>query len=240
VIARDRVMEKQSHEACSMQVEKDGYAIVPNVFTPEEVQSLALTLESSNLPRSRAGIRHLLSNTAIAQVANDSRLLGIAQSILGDDAFPFKATLFDKSPDTNWLITWHQDTALPLCEKQEIPGWGPWSTKEGITYAHAPATALEKIVALRLHLDDSTNENGPLRIVPSTHRRGVLNDEEVEAIVSNATPLACLVPKGGIIAVRPLTIHASSKSQSDISRRVIHIEYAMRNAVPTPLHLALA
>ncbi len=133
---------KQSHVASSMQVEQDGYAIVPNAFTPEEVQSLALTLESSNLPRSRAGIRHLLSNTAIAQIANDSRVLGIAQSILGDDAFPFKATLFDKSPDTNWLITWHQDTALPLREKQEIDGWGPWSTKEGVTYAHAPAKAL--------------------------------------------------------------------------------------------------
>ena len=228
------------HEACSMKVEQDGYAIVPNVFIPDEVQSLALTLESSNLPRSRAGIRHLLSNTAIAQVANDSRLLGITQSILGDDAFPFKATLFDKSPDTNWLITWHQDTALPLREKQEIDGWGPWSTKEGITYAHAPAKALEKIVALRLHLDDSTNENGPLRIVPNTHRRGVLNDEEVEAIVSNAAPLACLVPKGGIIVMRPLIIHASSKSQSDISRRVLHIEYATRDAVPAPLQLAMA
>jgi ectoine hydroxylase-related dioxygenase (phytanoyl-CoA dioxygenase family) len=224
VIARDRVMEKQSHAACSMQVEQDGYAIVPSVFTPKDVQSLALTLESSNLPRSRAGVRHLLSHPAVMNVANDPRLLGIARSILGNDAFPFKATLFDKSPETNWLITWHQDTALPLREKQETPGWGPWSTKEGIAYAHAPATVLEKVVALRFHLDDSTNENGPLRIVSSTHRKGVLSDEEVEAIVGDAAPLACLVPKGGIIVMRPLIIHASSKSQSDISRRVIHIE----------------
>jgi ectoine hydroxylase-related dioxygenase (phytanoyl-CoA dioxygenase family) len=240
VIARDRVMEKQFHEACSLQVEQDGYAIVPNVFKTEEVQSLALTLESSNLPRSRAGVRHLLSHPAVMNVANDLRLLEIAQSILGDNAFPFKATLFDKSPETNWLITWHQDTALPLREKQETPGWGPWSTKEGIAYAHAPATALEKVVALRLHLDDSTSENGPLRVVPSTHRRGILSDEEVEVIVGDATPIACLVPEGGIIVMRPLIIHASSKSQSDISRRVIHIEYATRNAIPAPLQLAMA
>ncbi len=104
MIARGRVMEKQSHEDCSRKVEQDGYAIVPNEVTPDEVDSLALILESSNLPRSRAGIRHLLSHIAIAQVANDPRLFGIAQSILGDDAFPFKATLFDKSPETNWLI----------------------------------------------------------------------------------------------------------------------------------------
>jgi ectoine hydroxylase-related dioxygenase (phytanoyl-CoA dioxygenase family) len=240
VIARDRVMEKQSHETCSMKVEQDGYAIVPNVFTPQEGQNLALILESSNLPHSRAGIRHLLSNKAVAQMANDPRLLGIAQSILGSDAFPFKATLFDKSPDTNWLITWHQDTALPLREKHESAGWGPWSVKESIPYAHAPATALDRVVALRLHLDDSTSENGPLRVVPSTHRRGVLSDEEVEAIVSEAAPLPCLVSKGGIIVMRPLTIHASSKSQAESARRVIHIEYATPETVPTPLQLAIA
>ena len=240
MIARDRVMEKQLHPACSMQVEQDGYAIVPDVFKPEEAQSLALTLESSNLPRSRAGVRHLLSHPAVMNVANDPRLLGIAQSILGDDAFPFKATLFDKSPETNWLITWHQDTALPLREKQEIHGWGPWSIKEGITYAHAPATALEKIVALRLHLDDSTGENGPLRVVRGTHRKGVFSDEEVEAIVSHAMPLGCMAQKGGIIVMRPLIIHASSKSQAEIPRRVLHIEYATGNPVPAPLQLAMA
>jgi ectoine hydroxylase-related dioxygenase (phytanoyl-CoA dioxygenase family) len=221
-------------------VEQLGYAIIPNVLGPEEIQTLAGDLQSSALPRSRAGIRHLLSHPAVTAVANDPCLLDIAQSILGDNAFPFKATLFDKSPDTNWLITWHQDTALPLREKHETAGWGPWSTKEGICYAHAPASALEKVVALRLHLDDSTNDNGPLRVVPGTHRKGVLSDQEVEAIVSNATPINCLVSKGGVILMRPLIIHASSKSQSNVPRRVLHIEYAIEEAVPPPLQLATA
>src|SRR4051812_33537443 len=99
-------------------------------------------------------------------------MLVIAQSVLGHDAFPFKAILFDKSSETNWLITWHQDTALPLREKIETPGWEPWSTKEGIIYAHAPASALERVVALRLHLDDSDHENGPLRVIPGSHCQG--------------------------------------------------------------------
>ena len=190
--------------------------------------------------RSRAGIRHLISNPAVAELANDSRLLGIARCVLGHDAFPFRATLFDKSPDTNWLIAWHQDTALPLREKHEMPGWGPWSVKEGITYAHAPATALEKVVALRLHLDDSTPENGPLRVVPGSHRHVVLSDEQVESLVSNATPETCLVPQGGVIVMRPLIIHASSKSRSAIPRRVLHIEYATYDTVPNTLQLAFA
>lgn len=226
MIARDRVIKEPLPQTCSTQVERDGYAIIPNVFTLEELQKLAGHLESSNLPRSRAGVRHLLKHPAVAQVASDPHMLGIVQQILGESAFPFKATLFDKSPDANWLIILHQDTALPLREKHETPGWDPWSVKDSVTYAHAPAGALNKVLALRLHLDDSTEENGPLRVLPGTHAIGVLTDEEVERQVAERTPVHCTVTKGGVIAMRPLIIHASSKSHSALSRRVLHIEYS--------------
>ena len=85
----------------------------------------------------------------VAQIAARDEMIGIAREILGAEAWPFRATLFDKSPSSNWLVAWYQDTALPLRER------GPWSVKEGVNYAHAPSEALEQIVALRLHLDDS-------------------------------------------------------------------------------------
>ena len=221
-------------------VSNDGYAIVPQVLTSEEINHLLSHLEGSTALRSRAGVRHLMSNPAVENLAKDHRMVGLARCVLGDDAFPFKATLFDKSPDANWLITWHQDTALPLREKQETTGWGPWSTKEEVIYAHAPANALERVVALRLHLDDSDRENGPLRIVPGSHRQGVLSDQEVETIVGQIKHVTCLIERGGVIVMRPLIIHASSKSQSEKPRRVLHIEYATRDAVAAPLELAVA
>jgi hypothetical protein len=143
VIARDRVTEKSVHEV-SRQVDACGYAIISALLSPHEVENLLLDLQGADLPRSRAGVRHLLGLACVAQIANDPRLLGITQEILGPDAFPFRATLFDKAPDSNWLITWHQDTALPLTEKKEISDWGPWSIKQGVTYAHAPATHWNK------------------------------------------------------------------------------------------------
>jgi ectoine hydroxylase-related dioxygenase (phytanoyl-CoA dioxygenase family) len=236
VIARDRVIE----EPRPLQVEQRGYAIIPGVLDSDEIQNLVVALERSRLQRSRAGVRHLLGHPAVAEMAADPRVLRIARAILGRDAFPFRATLFDKNPDANWLITWHQDTALPLREKHETPGWGPWSIKDGITYAHAPAAALEQVLALRLHLDDSTEENGPLRVIPGTHRLGILSDQEIELIVARTEIETCLVPQGGVIAMRPLIIHASSKSQSNNPRRVLHIEYATRDAVAAPLQLAIA
>ena len=239
VIARDRVIENQL-STWHLQVQQDGYAVLPNVLNPKEAQQLILTLESSVHNRSRAGVRHLLGVSCVAQIANDPRLLGLAQEILGRNAFSFRATLFDKAPDSNWLITWHQDTALPLREKRETPGWGPWSVKQNIAYAHAPAEVLEQVIAFRLHLDDSTEENGPLRFVPGSHRHGVLSDQQIEGAVASADTVTCIIPRGGVILMRPLIIHASSKSQSDIPRRVLHIEYATPDTVPAPLQLAIA
>ena len=104
------------------QIEQDGYAILPNVLAPHEVEQLLVSLQDVGSRRhSRAGIRHLLSHPAVTQIATDTRLLGIAQSVLGPDAFPFRATLFDKSSEANWLITWHQDTALPSAKSMKSP-----------------------------------------------------------------------------------------------------------------------
>jgi hypothetical protein len=113
------------------------------------------------------------------------------RSCLGESAFPFRATLFDKSPQQNWLVVWHQDTALPLCGHRDVAAWGPWSIKEGIVCAHAPAHALEQVLAIRVHLDDSNEENGPLRVLPGTHRRGVLRRHTRHLESSDVIQLLC-------------------------------------------------
>jgi ectoine hydroxylase-related dioxygenase (phytanoyl-CoA dioxygenase family) len=94
-------------------------------------------------------------------------------------------------------VVWHQDTALPLQTQFDLPDWGPWSQKEGIIYAHAPSWALSRIVALRLHLDTSTAENGPLRILPGTHAYGVMSDSDVSALACSRPHLDCVVGRGG-------------------------------------------
>jgi hypothetical protein len=221
-------------------VRDQGYGLIPNVVSKEEVLSLLAELSRSPLPRSRAGVRHAMRIASIAVLAGDVRLVNIAKAILGESALAFRATLFEKLPDSNWLVAWHQDTALPLCERRDTPGWGPWSVKHGVNYAHAPARALERIVALRVHLDDSTLTNGPLRVLPGTQTRGVLTDDEVHDLAERTVAVDCLMQMGGVVAMRPLIIHASSKSQTDMPRRVVHIEYAASARTEDGLQLAIA
>jgi len=217
-----------------------GYWIVEKVVSEEEGDSLSEALSRGLAGRSRAGARHLMADPMVAAVANDLRLLRIARRSLGEAAVPFRATLFEKSGKVNWLVVWHQDTALPLTTLNASQEWGPWSKKAGILYAHAPSWALARILALRVHLDDSTRENGPLRLIPGSHELGVLSDEEVSRIARREEKVECVVPRGGVLAMRPLVIHASSKVQSDAKRRVLHIEYAESLTLGEDIRLAVA
>jgi hypothetical protein len=221
-------------------VEQSGFAILHNVLTPQEITEILSDLSDTSLRRSRAGVRHAFDSAGIARISRHTALLEIAQETLGNGAFPFRATLFDKSSTANWLVVWHQDTALPIQERRETPGWGPWSVKEGVIYAHAPAGALSKVLALRVHLDDSTASNGPLRVLPATHRLGILSDDAMKRLAAKVAPVDCLVPRGGVLGMRPLLVHSSSKSQAVAPRRVLHIEYAASTIFNEALPLALA
>ena len=121
----------------------------------------------------------------------------------------------------------------------DAAGWGPWSIKAGIVYAHAPASVLARVVALRVSLDPSTDTNGPLRVLPGTHVHGLLDDDAVERFGREVSAVSCTVGAGGVVAMRPLLLHASSKSTSDARRRVLHIEYASATHFGPALDLAV-
>ena len=191
------------------------------------------------LIRARARVTYW-SYPPIAAVARDSRLTNIATAWLGAAALPFKATFFNKNSTANWLVAWHQDTALPLATRNASPGWGPWSQKEGVTYAHAPTSVFARVIALRIQLDDSTADNGPLRALPGTHLFGVLSDDEVHELAQRIAPQECRAPAGSVIAMRPLIIHASSKSISQKPRRVLHVEYAASMEIAPGMKLQAA
>lgn len=215
-----------------------GFEIWHGVLDEDECDVLIRELEHPERARV-AGIRNLMSNAAVREIAKDSRLLQIAESFFAGPSIPFKATLFSKTSKANWLVAWHQDTALPVERIPLSDGWGPASVKDGITFVHAPTRALSKILALRIHLDASTKTNGPLRVIPGSHKERILSDVEFSEW-TRRDEVECLVGKGGVIAMSPLLIHASSKCLRDEPRRVLHIEYASSLEIVEGVRLAVA
>jgi ectoine hydroxylase-related dioxygenase (phytanoyl-CoA dioxygenase family) len=220
-------------------VDRQGFAVIPDVFARHEMTRLLDDLTELALSESKPGRRHMLGRPSIAQLARDPRMMEIARAVLVTEPTVFRATFFNKSSVANWLVAWHQDRVLPVRERCDTPGWGPWSMKSGVIHACAPSTALASVVALRVHLDDSTADTGPLRVLPETHAIGVLSEDRIREFAAQVVPVDCLVAQGGVVVMRPLLVHASSKALSSAPRRVLHFEYASSVFMADGLDLAV-
>lgn len=213
-----------------------GYKTVPNVLTLGKVESLRQVIASISAGREVRrrgeiyGIRNLLSLS--------EEVRGIARDLVGPPYFAVRATFLDKVPGANWKITWHQDSVITVRERRDVPGFGPWSVKAGVVHVQPPPEILERMVAIRLHLDDCTRDNGALRVLPGTHRFGWI-DHEVDAWRAKVPEVCCEVPCGGALYMNPLILHASSPAVRPEHRRVIHIEYA-RERLPGGLEWEVA
>lgn len=213
------------HVGCSPrdhQVQEDGFSIVADVMDPAG----CLDLRRSLGPAHEAGRRGLLASPPAAALARSNRLLDLVRPHLPSEPFPVRAIYFDKSPLTNWLVAWHQDLTLAVRSRVDTPGFGPWSTKDGVPHVQPPVRLLEQMLAVRLHLDDADASNGALRVLPGSHRFGRLPPKRIQELRAAQTEFLCAVPAGGALLMRPLLLHASSRSTSTRHRRVLHIEYA--------------
>jgi hypothetical protein len=201
-----------------------------NVLTSAECAALAEVLGT---PPS-AGRRGLLLVPEIQRLASSERLLALLRPHLQAEPFAVRGIYFDKSPDTNWLVSWHQDLTICVQEKKEAAGFGPWSMKEGTQHVQPPVALLENMLTIRLHLDDTDETNGALRVIPGSHRSGRLSSSQIQQITANSQESMCIAPQGAALLMRPLILHASSRSTGTRRRRVIHLEYAC-----TPLDAGL-
>ncbi len=213
-----------------------GYWIFDHVFEPAEMIALAELICGGK----RAGKRNLMSHYAVREVANSDKLLDITEKLAGRRLTPYKAPLFEKTGKANWLVAYHQDTALPIKRGQKAQGWGSHSVKGGINFAHAPEAVLSQIIALRVHIDPSTEHNGPLRVIPNSHRKLLLSEADLGLVLDKINEVTCTTSSGGVIAMSPLLLHASSKCSDAKPRRVLHIEYAPKMSFEDGMELTEA
>lgn len=199
----------------------EGYRLIPGLLAPERRQ--ALIAELAMLPPGAAGQRELLEQGWCQALARWLLKLPQMRDVLPADGVAVQCTLFEKSPDRNWLVAPHQDLAIPVAERVEHPALSGWSVKAGRHFVLAPAELLTQLVALRLHLDDATQAEGGLRFVPGSHRDGVLDDAGVVRWRERAGEVAVDARAGDGLLMRPLALHASSKSPAAARRRVLHV-----------------
>ena len=170
----------------------------------------------------------------VAALLVDGAVGRVAKSLIGAHAMPVRAVMFDKSPNTNWNVAWHQDRTITVRERHEMPGFGPWSNKDGVLHVAPPISVLDGMVTLRLHLDPVDADNAPLVVARGSHRSGYVASAEASDRATERSNLVCEAKIGDIWAYSTPILHMSARSSGDRRRRVLQIDYASV-LLPEPL-----
>lgn len=216
------------------ELKENGFAIIPKVIDEATVAALLnalATVRLNDAVKQRAGrafgIRRLLELVpTVRALAESAALRTLVEPVLGNEARVVRGIFFDKTPVANWKVPWHQDTMIAVRARHDAAGFSAWSVKAGVVHVQPPLKVLASILAVRLHLDDATEMNGALRVIPGAHNDGLLSDEAIQKWKEQQRAVTCVVPRGGALLMRPLLLHASSVAAQPSHRRVLHLEYS--------------
>lgn len=225
------------------ELEELGFTILNNVFSNQEIESIINVINSAD--SSKATFRKSEDLFAIRQFLKEipqttplifnENLLRLINSLFGSDFFIVKSIYFDKPEQSNWFVSYHQDLTISVDNKADIKGYGPWTVKQNQFAVQPPIDILQSIYTIRIHLDNTDENNGALKIIPGSHDKGVYRPETIDW--TKEREISCSVAKGGIMVMRPLLLHSSGRTTNNNKRRVIHIEFCNKT-LPSDINWA--
>lgn len=219
-----------------------GFAIIPGVFSASEVAELNTGLdralhqveEAEGPIRDKAGTVYAGRNLLrlfepVKTIWRRSPLLELLRDVLGPDVGLVRVLFFDKPPERTWALPWHKDLTIAVKPHSgESTVFSKPTLKAGVPHVEASREVLEAMLTLRIHLDDMTDENGPLLVVPGSHRLGKV------PVASYETARTILGSRGDVLAMRPLLAHRSisSREGTTLHRRILHLEFTGLRHLP--------
>ncbi len=223
----------------------NGFAIYRSVLALDTIEILreAIGAVIRDEPVKPFGVRFIARRCeAVAELSKSPEIRSIVASLIARPFQLVRSIFFDKLPDSNWHVGWHQDLSITVKERPnvELPGFTGWTVKDGVTHVQAPGEVLDEMVTLRIHLDDAPEENGPLRVIPRSHANGRLSARRIEEWIGQGEVVTCEVEAGDVLVMRPQLLHASHKSSGGLflHRRVVHLEFAPVAVLPPELRWA--
>ena len=210
-------------ELSNLDLAADGAQLFKGALLPCMSQ---LSVALADLPPDEAGVRISGIEVLRPLLSIDGCIGTIAGSVLGDRARAVRAILFNKSPEANWSLAWHQDRTICVKQKREVQGFGPWTVKSGMQHVAPPFDLLSRMVTLRAHIDNVPSTNAPLLIAPGSHKRGRIPVSKIDGVVRDCGTRACLAEAGDVWLYSTPILHASEASSVPQSRRVFQVDFA--------------
>jgi len=207
----------------------DGFTIINDVYSDAEVRGILDVItfadQSNQAFRRTVAIRQFLKELPqVVPLIFNSNLKTLIHTLFDESYFVVKSIYFDKPEASNWFVAWHQDLTIVVDKKAEISGYGPWTVKQNQFGVQPPLDILQNNFTIRIHLDDTDQDNGALKVIPGSHKKDIYRTETINWQAE--TEATCDVKAGGLMFMRPLLLHASNRTINNKKRRVIHIEFS--------------
>lgn len=194
----------------------------------------ALGAALARWPDGEPGTR-ISGDVAIGSLLAPSSVIGsLIAGVVGEVMHPVRAIYFDKNDTNNWSLGWHQDRTIAVKERAEVPDFEPWTIKQGILHVQPPISVIASLRTIRIHLDPVPHDNGPLLVMPGSHRLGLVPAEACSEVAATSPALVCLADTGDVWLYHTLILHASERSNPRSRRRVLQVDYAA-DQLPAPL-----
>jgi hypothetical protein len=204
-----------------MELHSDGAQLFARLFQLEQLTKLASFVSKAG--SARPGTRLAPGGDLAAHVTPATAL---ASTILGPATRPVRATWFDKSPERNWSLGWHQDRTIAVRHRLDVPGFTNWTCKSGIHHVMPPVAFLERMLTLRIHLDTAADDNAPLLVSPGSHRLGRIPEARIPAVIAGHGQQVCVAQAGDVWLYATLILHASARAAAPARRRVLQLLYS--------------
>jgi ectoine hydroxylase-related dioxygenase (phytanoyl-CoA dioxygenase family) len=213
------------------QIQEKGFTTINNVFSNYQIEKILQLIDRSDT--SKETFRRSSDLFAIRQILNE--VIGIDKlvlndeikffidSLFGSDYFLVKSIYFDKPEQSNWFVSYHQDLTISVDRKVILDEYSKWTVKQDQFSVQPPLDILKQIYTVRIHLDQTDENNGALKVIPGSHLKGIYRPEDIDW--AKETEHNCNVSKGGIMIMKPLLLHSSSRTTNNQKRRVIHLEF---------------
>lgn len=220
------------------QLDELGFTTLNDIYSEIEIDNILGAIKSADTSNATFrksddlfAIRQFLKEIPeINKLVFTDKFKTTIKNLLGDNFFIVKSIYFDKPEKSNWFVSYHQDLTISVDKKADIGNYGPWTVKQNQFAVQPPLDILNSIYTIRIHLDNTDENNGALKVIQGSHLKGVYRPETIDWTKESET--ICSVPKGGIMFMRPLLLHSSGRTTNNNQRRVIHIE--LSNAELTP------
>lgn len=215
--------------------ERDGIVCLPDALSDDSVKRLQHLLNAE--AEKVGGVRHVQKRSPqIGDVQKSPKVQPWLDNLFETEYSCVRSIYFHKTADTNWFVPWHQDVTIAVAEKTDHPEFTNWTMKDAVPHTEAPVALLEKMVSVRIHLDDVGEQNGSLEILRGSHKMGRVRSKTIEALSQELETVSCTGPSGSVFLMKPLVLHRSSRIRDGAGRRTLQLECAPVDDLPAPLN----